>query len=187
VVSIGFNDRVDTVLLSTINSIDAQNVVLSKDEKRLFIEDSENRYHVIDISDIKNPVEIDIVSKIESSTAIVSEDKTTKFHICSKGLVSEDISDPSHIKRNFLIEDKDIKDVILVDNDTKLLIAHATDGLKLISIEEPHNPVVLASKNLHATTTGLSLLKDEQILFVANGESGVEIFNLHILLAQMQK
>ncbi len=187
VISIGYTDKVVSVLLSTINDINAQNVILSEDESKLFIEDELGKYHVLDISDIKNPVEIKIINEIEKSLSVLSEDATTKFSINSCGLVSEDISNPSNITQNFLLEDKEIQDVVLVDDDTKILIAHGLDGLELFDVNDKSKPLMIGDQNLNGDTTGLSLLKKDGVLFVANGESGVEIFDLSILLFEMMQ
>ena len=189
IISIGYTDKVASVLLSTIKDINAQNVILSSDESKLFIEDETGKYHVLDISDVKYPVEVEIINEFKKSLSVVSEDKTTKFSVKNCGLVSEDISNTSNISRNFLLKDRDIQDVVLVDNDTKILIAHGLDGLQLFDVsgENKNKPLMIGSQNLNGNTTGLSLLKKDGILFVANGESGVEIFDLSILLFEMMR
>ena len=187
VISIGYSDQVVSVLLSTINDINAQKVILSKDENKLFIEDELGKHHVLDISDIKNPIEIEVIDEIEKSLSVVSEDGTTKFSINSCGLVSEDISNLSNITQNFFLKDREIQDVILVDNDTKILVAHGLDGLQLFDVSDKSKPLIIGDKKLNGNTTGLSLLKKDGVLFVANGESGVEIFDLNILLFEMMQ
>jgi filamentous hemagglutinin family protein len=185
VIKIGYTDKVVSLLLSKIDNINAQNVILSDDENKLFVEDENHKYHVMDISDINNPVELKVIEKIEKNLSAITEDGSTKYSIKSCGLCSTDISNPSNHQRNFLIKDKKIQDVILVENDNQLLIAHGEEGLQLFDVTDKKTPKLIGEKNLHGDTSGLSLMKKDGVLFVANGESGVEIFDLSILLFEM--
>jgi hypothetical protein len=187
VISIGFNDRVTSTLLSTIESIDAVNVVLSSDESKLYVEDKAGKFHLLDISDLSHPVELDVIDKIEKSVSVLSEDASKRYRISVCGLIGEDVRNPAETSQEFILKDKEIQDVVLVDNDTKLLVAHGEDGLQLLDLKEPKNPIMIATKNLSGDTSGLSLLKKDGILFVANGEKGVEIFDLDILLHEMTR
>ena len=186
IISIGFDDRVSSDLLSTIDTTDAKNVTLSDDESRLYVEDSAGRFHVLDISDLSKPVEISVVDKIEKSTSVTSEDATMRYRVSACGLVGEEVSNPAQSEQKFLLKDKEIQDVVLVDNDSKLLVAHGMDGLQLLDISSGE-PIMIGSKDLGDDTSGLSLLKKDGVLFVANGVSGVQIFNLEILLHEMMR
>ncbi len=186
IISVGFDDKVSSDLLSTIDTTDAQNVTLSDDESRLYVEDSAGRFHVLDISDLSNPVEIDIVESIEKSTSVTSADATMRYRIGACGLVGEEVSNPAQSEQKFLIKDKEMQDVVLVDDDTKLLVAHGKEGLQLFDIASGE-PIMIGSKELGDDTSGLSLLKKDGVLFVANGASGVQIFNLEILLHEMMR
>jgi len=110
-----------------------------------------------------------------------------KISINSCGLVSEDISNLSNITQNFFLKDREIQDVILVDDDTKILVAHGLDGLQLFDVSDKSKPLIIGDKKLNGNTSGLSLVKKDGVLFVANGESGVEIFDLNILLFEMKQ
>jgi uncharacterized protein YjhX (UPF0386 family) len=185
-ISVGFNDTISSDLLSSIEGVEATSVTLSKDEQTLFIKDNDGKYHKYDISNISEPKEIGIIDHIEKSNLVLSEDDKKRYRVSPCGVVGEDVSDKLDTKRDFLLEDKSIKDIVLVEDDTKLLAAVGKEGLKLISLEEKI-PKEIAKKALDGDTSGLSLIKDAGILFVANGESGVEIFNLDILLHEMKK
>ncbi len=187
IISIGFNDRISSDLLSTIDSINAENVILSDDESTLYVEDEEGKFHVLDISDLSNPVETEIIDKIDKSVSILSEDETMQYRVDWCGLIGEDVSNPAQSERLFLLEDKEIQDVVLVDNDSKLLVAHGHEGLQLLDLNDMKNPIMIGSKALGGDTSGLSLLKKDGILFVANGASGVQIFDLDILLHEMTR
>ncbi len=187
IISIGFDDRVSSDLLSTIETTDAQNVILSDDEKTLYVEDSKGKFHVLDISDLSNPIEVGIIDTLEESTSILSEDNTMRYRVSDCGLIGEDVSNPAQSEQKFLLKDKEIQDVVLVDNDTKLLVAHGLEGLQLYDIADVTNPIMISSKNLNDNTSGLSLIKKDGILFVANGSSGVQIFALDILLDEMMR
>ncbi len=187
IISIGFNDRISSDLLSTIDSINAENVILSDDESTLYVEDEEGKFHVLDISDLSNPVETEIIDKIDKSVSILSEDETMQYRVDWCGLIGEDVSNPAQSERLFLLEDKEIQDVVLVDNDSKLLVAHGHEGLQLLDLNDMKNPIMIGSKALDGDTSGLSLLKKDGILFVANGASGVQIFDLDILLHEMTR
>jgi len=100
-------------------------------------------------------------------------------------LISEDISNPAKPTQNFLLKDTKIQDVVLVDNDTKILVAHGEEGLQLFDVSDKSKPLMIGSQNLNGNTSGLSLLKKDGVLFVANEASGVEIFDLSILIFEM--
>ncbi len=185
IISIGFDDKISSDLLSTIETIDAHNVILSDDEMTLYVEDAEGKFHLLDISDLSHPVELEVIDKIEKSISILSGDETMQYRVSACGLIGEEVSNPVQSERKFLLKDKAIQDVVLVDNDTKLLVAHGLDGLQLYDISDVTNPIMISSKNLGDNTSGLSLIKKDGILFVANGSSGVQIFNLEILLHEM--
>ncbi len=187
IISIGFDDKVSSDLLSTIDTIEAHNVVLSEDEKTLYVEDAEGKFHVLDISDLSYPTETGVIDEIEKSVSILSEDETMRYRVSDCGLIGEEVSNPAQSERQFLLKDKAIQDVVLVDDDTKLLVAHGQEGLQLFDISDTKNPIMISSKNLGDNTSGLSLLKKDGVLFVANGSSGVQIFNLEILLFEMMR
>ena len=187
IIAIGFNDRVSSDLLSTIDTVDAVNVILSDDESKLYVEDKEGKFHVLDISDLSQPKELEVIDKIENSVSITSEDASARYRVAACGLIGEDVSNPSDVTRKFILKDRDILDVVLVDDDTKLLVAHGKDGLQLLDLKDPKNPIMIATKDLAGDTSGLSLLKKDGILFVANGDKGVEIFDLDILLHEMTR
>jgi hypothetical protein len=185
IISIGFNDRVSSDLLATIDTVDAVNVILSDDEDKLYVEDKDGKFHVLDISDLSHPTELEVIDTIEKSVSIMSEDATTRYRVADCGLISEDVSNPSDVTRQFILKDSEIQDVVLVDDDTKLLVAHGKDGLQLLDLNNPKKPIMIATKDLKGDTSGLSLLKKDGILFVANGDKGVEIFDLDILLYEL--
>ena len=184
IVSIGYSDKMSSELLASIDSINAQNVILSDDQSKLYIEDKAGEFHLWDITDLSNPKEISKVAAKKKSIHIFSEDKSMQYFIKEETLVGEDTS-TKEIK--FVIKDKDIKDVVLVEEDSKLLIAHKKRGLLLYDLSDIHKPVMIASKKLEGEVYGLSLIKEEGILFVANGTAGVEIFALDILLHEMTR
>jgi len=149
------------------------------------VEDKEGKFHVLDISDLSNPVEVEITDAINKTLMCLSKDGRMRYRMGECGLVGENIEDTKAATQKFLLQDLEIQDMVLVDNDTKLLLAHGQEGLQLLDVSDAENPVVLGTKPLNDNTSGLSLLKKDGILFVANGESGVQIFNLDILLHEM--
>ena len=130
-------------------------------------------------------MEIDIIDKVEKSSSILSEDGSKRYRISRCGLIGEDISNPHTVQRDFLLEDLEIQDAVLVDGDRKLLVAHGKEGLELFDLSDSKNPIMISTKDLNGDTSGLSLLKKDGVLFVANGSSGVQIFDLDILLDEM--
>jgi hypothetical protein len=185
IVSIGFSDRIASDLLATIEGIEAENVILSEDQTKLYVEDKEGKYHIMDISDLSHPVEIKVVDEIEKKEFVASTDGRMHYKVCSCGLKGEEVLTGDETLQKFFYKDKDILDLLLVDDDTKLLVARGAGGLELIDISDENNPTMIGRKNLGAVTSGLSLIKQDGVLFVANGQKGVEIFNLDILLDEM--
>jgi hypothetical protein len=185
IISIGYDDQVSSDLLATIDTVDAINVTLSEDESKLYVEDKAGKFHLLDISDLSNPLELGVVDEIEKTLSVDSEDGVNSYRISACGLIGEDISNPSDIERDFLLPDKEMKDLVLVDDDTKLLVAHGKKGLSLLDLSDKKMPIMIGSKKLGGDTSGLSLLRKDGILFVANGNRGVEIFALDILLHEM--
>ena len=58
----------------------------------------------------------------------------------------------------------DVEFKVLVDDDTKLLVAHGKDGLQLFDIKDKTKPKMIGSKNLNGNTSGLSLLKKDGVI-----------------------
>jgi len=183
IMNIGYNDEISSKNISSISNIDATKVTLSSDEKTLFIKDDRGLYHKFDLSDISNPVEVSVVDKVYRELSSINSDNTLKLKLTPCGLVCNGGNDFS--KREFIIKDKLIKDAIFIDSK-HFLVAHSNDGLWLYSVENG-TPILLSKRDLGGNTTGLSLIKKDGILFVANGEKGVEIFNIDILLHDMKK
>ncbi len=184
IISIGFHDEVSSSVLASIADIDAKNVILSSDERKLYIQDREDRYHLFDISNMSNPKELDIVTEIEEKPFHYNSDKTMRLRVSPCGLIAEEMSQ-TQVQRLFLLKDKAIRDALFVA-DQKILVAHGDEGLQLYDITDPHTPKLVGSKRLDGSANGLSLLEKDGILFVANGKKGVELFNLDMLLAQMK-
>jgi len=184
IMNIGFNDEVSSKKISSISNISATKVILSNDEKSLYIKDEEGVYHKFDLTNINDPVELSVVNEIDKDSSSTNPNKTLRLSVTSCGLVGS--SGKDFEKREFLIKDSLIKDAIFIDN-THFLVAHSEDGLWLYRVDEKNRPHLVSKKNLDGDTTGLSLIKKDAILFVANGDKGVEIFNLDILFYEMNK
>ena len=186
IIAIGYKDKVSSNLLASIDMSDAKNVTLSDDEKTLYVEDSTGKFHIVDIHDFGDLRQRGVIDHIDKVTAVTSADATMRYRVVGCGLIGEEVSNPAQSERKFLLKDKAIQDVVLVDNDTKLLVAHGKEGLQLMDLSSGE-PIMIASKSLGDDTSGLSLLKKDGILFVANGASGVQIFNLDILLHETMR
>ena len=79
-------------------------------------------------------------------------------------------------------------DIVLVEDDTKALIATGMVGINLLNITNPKaiNPIG-NYRITGAKATGLTLDEKNDILFVATGEKGVLVFNVDILLSELEK
>ncbi len=187
IIRIGYTDEVNTDLLAIVSDIHAQDVILSSDESKLYVKDEKNKFHVLDITDISKPEELKVLDGIDEKKSVLNSDKTIQFLVNSCGIVSEDITNPNNPQREFLIKDKEIKDVVLTKDDKYMLLANGTKGLTLYDISNKQEPKFVADKVLGGSITGLSLLKKDGVLFVANGEHGVEIFDLNALIRDMLK
>lgn len=64
--------------------------------------------------------------------------------------------------------------------DGYLLLAAGADGLKVVDIADPTQPVIVASRNDIPDVRDIALMGDS--LFVAAGKAGLVVFDLHDLL-----
>ncbi len=187
VVKIGYNDRIDYDLVSTITGINASRVFLSDDQTTLYVENKEGYINVIDIQDVKHPRKVKLLTKdaLQSDTTTangVYEFKPAK----ENGLIVYDISNPSHKERVATYKEHPVYDLVLVDRDTKALVATKTEGIALLDISDPQHITFKNSYPLEGETTGLSVNKLSGLLFVANGDRGVKVFNLNIFLDELR-
>ena len=187
IIKIGYTDEIKTDLLAIVSDVNAQDVFLSNDESILYVKDEHGKFHAYDITTIGEPQELTLTDTIEEKKSVLNSDKTTEYVVRSCGLESKDITNPNNPQREFVIKDKEIKDVVLTKDDKYMLLANGTKGLTLYDISDKKEPKFLADKVLGGTITGLSLLKKDGVLFVANGEHGVEIFDLKALIRDMLK
>jgi hypothetical protein len=184
IVGIGFDDEVSSDLIAHIDGIEANRVIISKDQKTLYIQNSSDEFIAYDISDLGNPKEIGQINPTLEIGVVKSADESTKYRVSPCGIIAERITNDSP-KRVFLIDDKDAKDIVLTKDEDYLLVADGLNGLSLYDISGKSE--LIAKKEFENPVNSLSKYSDDsglEVLFVANGKR-VDIFNLEILLDEM--
>jgi len=183
VISIGYKDRIDHELLTTITGINATFVALSEDQTRLYVQNREGYVNIYNISDLKNPVKERIIDK--KSLHIDPTTKNGLYEFVAKqekGMVIYDIGNPSDRKVAAKFTQRPVYDILLIDDDTKALTATKTMGVDLLDISDPTQIHRLGNHPLPGETLGLSINEKSGLLFVANGDNGVQVFNLNIFI-----
>jgi hypothetical protein len=104
-----------------------------------------------------------------------------------KGLEIYDVSNPSNKELKLTFNKSNAYDVVLVDRDSKALLAAGATGINLLDITSPTQPNLTVNFEIEGGTKGLSLNKKEGILFVANGDKGVLVYSLNIILDKLTK
>lgn len=183
IVKIGYSDRIDYELITTITGINATKVFLSEDQNTLYVQNRVGDLNVYDIQDIQNPQKIKILAKGSVTDDTVTTDGIYAFSPQKQnGLTVYDISNPSNKRIVAKYKDTPVYAIVLVDNDTKALVATKNEGIALLDIANPKNISYLASYDISGTVTGITVNRFSGLLFVANADKGVKVFNLNIFL-----
>jgi hypothetical protein len=190
VIKIGFDDKVSSEVVSKItkdnngNKIEAKKVTLSEDEKTLLIEKKDGRIIVVDISNISEPKVVGERSKKVTDSSKTSDTNYRYIPMGENGMKIVDLS----TNRSNMLTSSNVYDIILIQNDTKALIATGKVGIKLLDLSNPLHPNPTAEYIIKGSeVNGLSIDKKEEILYVATGDKGILVFNLEILLSKLQK
>lgn len=183
VISIGYKDRIDHELLTTITGVNATFVTLSEDQTRLYVQNREGYVNIYNISDLKNPVKERIIDKKSLHTDPVTKNGLYEFVAKQdKGMVVYDIGNPSNRKIAAKFTQRPVYDILPIDRDTKALTATKTMGVDLLDISDPTQIRQLGNHPMPGATLGLSINKKSGLLFIANGDNGVKVFNLNIFI-----
>jgi hypothetical protein len=187
VIRIGYNDKISSEVLFTIDNINAQHVTLSEDEQKLYIEDEVGFIQIYDISDLSHPKHIGRTTKQKIDNAAISQNRTYKYIPRGKdGLEIRNISNPSNPIIESTYKISNAFDVVLVEDDTKALIAAGAVGINLLDVSNPKRVDNIANYRIRGTEVmGLSLNNTKELLFVATGDKGVMVFNIDILLHKL--
>jgi hypothetical protein len=186
IVRIGYNDRIDHEVIATISGVNATFVALSEDRSKLYVQNREGYVNLFDISDIKNPQREGLYTANAIKLSPTTKDGLYEFVTRDeKGMYIYDISNPSSKKRIGSYTQTPVYGIVLIDHDTKALTATKTSGIDLLDISNISEIKKVGNHPLSGTTLGLSLNETRGVLFVANGDQGVKVFNLNIFLDEM--
>ncbi len=186
ILKIGFNDKIEHEYITTISGINASFVALSSDQTKLFVQNKEGFVNIFNIKNIKSPQKERIIAKQAFDKSILSKDKNYKYIPKEKqGMEIYDVRDPLYKRKIAVYSDSEVYSLVLVDHDTKALTATKTDGINLLDIADHKKIHKIGNYPLSGKTLGLSVNDKKGLLFVANGDKGVKIFNLNILIDSM--
>ncbi len=183
ILKIGYQDRIEHEVVATIPGINAKHVSLSNDQTKLYVENNQGFINIFDISDIKSPRKERIVTKQSLQVDPITEDGRYQFTPKDeKGLYVYDISNPSN--KNLLVKytKSPVYDITLVDHDTKAIVATKSHGIDILKIDDIDHIKVIANEPIDGNVLGVSINKSSGLLFVANGDKGIKVYNLNLLL-----
>ncbi len=187
VVQIGYNDRIDHELITTITGINATQLALSDDQKELYVINRQGSINVYDISDIQAPRRTKLLVAGSIQVNPVSTEGNYEFVPEQQaGLRVYDISNPSHKELISAFHEVSVYALVLVDQASKALAATGENGLALLDVADPAHISKTAEFPIDGKTLGLSVNKKTGQLFVANGDKGIKVFNLNILLDELR-
>jgi hypothetical protein len=185
---IGYNDELSSDYVTTISGINARSISLSADGKKLHVINEEGFVNVFDISNVSSPIKIKTTTQSKIKKETISKDGNYKFLPKGKeGVDIYDISNPSNSELINRFDKSNAFDVVLTDRDTKALLAAGKSGITLLDIADIHNPNLTASFTVAGNIKGISLNEEEGLLFVANGDSGVIVYNLNVMLDKLSR
>ena len=101
-------------------------------------------------------------------------------------MVVYDISNPSHKERVSTFHEVPVYALALVDQDTKALAASGTKGVSLLDLADHEHIHKVASFPMEDKTLGISINTKSGLLFVANGDKGIKVFNLNIFMDDLR-
>lgn len=188
ILTIGYNDRLSSEFVTKIEGINAKSVTLSEDGSRLYVVNEEGFVNIVNITNLSNPVKERVTTQQEISKSAVTDDGNYEFvPKGTGGLEVYDISNPSNKVLETTFNKSNAFDVVLVNEDTKALVAAGTIGINVLDITTPSIPNSVAKLTLKGEIKGLSLNRDQGLLFVANGDNGVLVYNLNMVLDKLIK
>ncbi len=183
IIKIGFNDKIEHEYITTISGINATFVSLSSDQTKLYVQNKEGFVNIFNIKDIKSPQKERTISKQAFDNSSLSSDQNYKYvPKGEEGMQVYDVRDPSDKRKIAIYSDSPVYSLILVDQDTKALTATNSNGIDLLDIADHKKIHKIGNYPLSGKTLGLSANTEKGLLFVANGDKGVKIFNLNILI-----
>ena len=184
IIKIGYDDVISSAKISQITDINAYAVSVSADGSTLYVTNEEGFVNVVDITNISKPQRVKLITQKEANSFTLSADGRYKFvPKDGDGLEIFDISDPNNHVIEATMTNFSAYSVVVAQNDTKVLVASGTTGINIVDIEDIKNPNTIARYKLQGDTTGLALDQEAGVLFVANGDSGVAIFNVDMVIA----
>ena len=187
IIRIGYHDRIDHELIGIITGINATSLQLSEDQTRLYIQNREGYVNIYDISNINSPKRI----KIMAGTAVDLSPRTKNglYEFVAKqekGFIVYDVSNPSNKNEAAVYTHSPAFEIVLIDQDTKALVATKSDGIILLDISDIDHIREMGHHAIAGETLGVSVNEQSGLLFVANGTRGVGVFNLNIFLDTMR-
>ena len=182
VVKIGYDDAISSEFITAIEGINAKSVNLSKDGSKLYVENEQGFVNIINIQNLSNPIKESVTTKQKTQKFVQSGDGYKFVPKGEKGLEIYDASNPSNIELKLTFNKANVYDIVLADKESKALLASGAAGINLLDITTPTSPNMIANFSVGGGVKGLSLNQEQGILFVANGDNGVLVYNLNIML-----
>ncbi len=184
IIKIGYDDVISSAKIAQVTDINAYAVSVSEDASTLYVTNEEGFVNVVDITNISKPEKVKLITQKEANSFTVSESGRYKFVPKDKdGLDIFDISNPSNPILETTITNFSAYSAVVAQDDTKVLVASGMSGINIVDISDIKNPNTIARYKLKSNTTGLALDREAGILFVANGDNGVSIFNVDMVIA----
>ncbi len=186
IIRIGYNDRIDHEVIATITGINATFVTLSDDARKLYVQNREGYINVYDISDVRNPLKAGLYTKEAIRLEPATRNGRYEFVVRNdKGMYIYDTGTSGSKKLVTSYTRTPVYGIVLVDGDTKALTATKNGGVDLLDISNFSHIEKIGNHPLAGETLGLSFNAKSGLLFVANGDQGVKVFNLNIFIDEM--
>ncbi len=183
---IGYEDNIKSELITAISGINAKSVSLSENGNKLYIVNEEGFVNIFDINNLSSPVKERTTTQQEIQKEVITEDGKYKFVPRGKdGLEIYSLTEPNNPALESIFNKSNAYDIVLADRDTKALIAAGAAGINLLDIVNPTSPNMVVNFSIDGGTKGLSLNKEQGILFVANGDKGVLVYHLNTVLNKL--
>jgi hypothetical protein len=156
-----------------------QSVVLSADERTLYVNVAAEGLDIFDISDPKNPRLLRNYSTEDSTYALIRKDSKLFLANGLEGVEVLDISDPNHLLRlAYIRTDDDNATSVALADDGKTLAIGTEEGILLYDIEKITMPRFLGDFDTNGTVRDLRFSNDLKSLYLANFDYGLELLDI---------
>ena len=156
----------------------SQDLILSKDHQTALVANGDEGVHLVDISNPTNLTFIRTISVKAEILALSSNEKVLITAARFKGIKITTGPTLRELNTTIPLSLKDWVYCVTFSHDESLVYVGTKYGMSTIDISDPSEPVLLYEYNTTKSVRDITLSKDGQTAFVANGKKGLLVLDL---------